>query len=198
MQIPLNLTARRVELPPAIEELIRRRVDKLERHSDRIIRCDVVVEGPGERHESGGPYEVRLDISVPGSEIVVNQHPAETLRAAVDAAFRAAERQVEEYSRKQRGEVKTAVHPPEGPVVGLFPEEGYGFIAADDGREIYFHRNAVLPPGFDGLSVGSRVRFHEEQGNEGPQASTVEAVGAARPAPGAEDEEEVAQPAGGA
>ena len=180
MQIPLNVTARRVELPPALEELIRRRVEKLERHSDRIIRCDVVVEGPGDRHESGGPYDVRLDISVPGSEIVVNQRAGETLRSAIDAAFRAAERQVEDYSRKQRGEVKTAVHPPEGPVVGLFPEEGYGFIAAADGREIYFHRNAVLPPGFEALSVGSRVRFHEEQGHEGPQASTVENLGDAR------------------
>lgn len=191
MQIPLNLTTRRVDLPPALDDLIRRKVEKLERFSDRIIRCDVVVEGPGDRHETGGPYDVRLDISVPGSELVVNQRTAETLRGAIEAAFDAAERQVEEYSRKQRGEVKTAVHPPEGPVVGLFPDEGYGFIAADDGREIYFHRNSVLSPGFDDLSVGSRVRFHEEQGNEGPQASTVEAIGAPRTTP---DQREVAQP----
>lgn len=191
MQIPLNLTTRRVELPPALDDLIRRKVEKLERFSDRLIRCDVVVEGPGERHESGGPYDVRLDISVPGSELVVTKRSAETLRGAIESAFDAAERQVEEYSRKQRGEVKTAVHPPEGPVVGLFPDEGYGFIAADDGREIYFHRNSVLPPGFDELSVGTRVRFHEEQGNEGPQASTVESLGAPRKAP---DHKEVAAP----
>lgn len=191
MQIPLNLTTRRVDLPPALDDLIRRKVEKLERFSDRIIRCDVVVEGPGDRHETGGPYDVRLDISVPGSELVVNQRTAETLRGAIEAAFDAAERQVEEYSRKQRGEVKTAVHPPEGPVVGLFAEKGYGFIAADDGREIYFHRNAVLAPGFDELSVGTRVRFHEEQGNEGPQASTVEALAGPRTAP---DQKEVAQP----
>lgn len=109
MQIPINVTARRVELPPALDALIRRRAGKLERRFDRIIRCDVVVEGPGQRHESGGPYDVRLDISVPGTEIVVNQRAAETLRRAVEAAFDAAERQVEEHSRKQRGEVKTAV-----------------------------------------------------------------------------------------
>ena len=46
------------------------------------------------------------------------------------------------------------------------------------GEEIYFHRNAVLePPGFDRLEVGSRVRFAEQQGFEGPQASTVSLVG---------------------
>lgn len=180
MQIPINVTTRRVDVPPALDELIRRKAGKLERYYDRIIRCDVVVEGPGDRHESGGPYDVRLDISVPGSEIVVNQRAAETLRGAIEAAFDAAERQVEEYSRKQRGEVKTSVGPPEGPVVGLFPDEGYGFIAADDGREVYFHRNAVLPPGFDHISVGSRVRFHEEQGHQGPQASTVEILGGPR------------------
>ena len=191
MEIPINVTARRVELPPALEALIRRKAGKLERRFDRIIRCDVVVEGPGERHESGGPYDVRLDISVPGSELVVNQRAAETLRGAIEAAFDAAERQVDEHSRKQRGEVKTAVHPPEGPVVGLFPAEGYGFIAADDGREIYFHKNAVLPPGFDEISVGSRVRFHEEQGHEGPQASTVEILGGPRHR---HDEQEVVQP----
>jgi ribosomal subunit interface protein len=189
MQIPINVTTRRVELPPALEALIRRKAGKLERHFDRIIRCDVVVEGPGDRHETGGPYDVRLDISVPGSDIVVNQRAAETLRGAIEAAFDAAERQVEEHSRKQRGEVKTSVGPPEGPVVGLFPAEGYGFIAADDGREIYFHKNAVLPPGFDEIAVGSRVRFHEEQGHEGPQASTVELLGGPRQR---QDEEQAA------
>jgi cold shock CspA family protein len=85
---------------------------------------------------------------------------------------------VEEWSHRRRGEVKAQVLPPEGQVLRLFPEEGFGFIAGPDGREIYFHRNAVLdPPGFDKLEVGARVRFAEEQGFEGPQASTVGLVG---------------------
>lgn len=180
MDIPLSISTRRVDLPSALEDLIRRKAAKLERYYDHIVRCDVMVEGPGERHETGGPYWVRLDISVPGAELVINQQKAEELRDAIEASFNAAERRVEEYARVQRGEVKTGVHPPEGPVVGLFPKEGYGFIAADDGREIYFHENAVLPPGFAELSVGMRVRFHEEQGHEGPQASTVEILGGAR------------------
>lgn len=178
MQIPLNITARDVRLPEGLEDLIRRRVDKLERYAGRddIIGCRVAVEGPGERHQSGGPYKVRLDISVPGDEIVISNQQAEELRGAVDASFRAAERKVEEWSQLRRGEVKTPSRPPEGPVVGLFRNEGYGFIAADDGRQIYFHENAVLGDGFGELEIGDRVRYAEEQGDEGPQASTVERV----------------------
>jgi ribosomal subunit interface protein len=192
MQIPINITRRDIDLPPALEELIRSKAEKLERHYDGIIRCDVVVEGPGNRHATGGPYLVRLDISVPGHELVVNHQPAEDLRGAIDAAFAAASRQVEEQSRLQRGEVKTNVTPPEGPVVGIFPDQGYGFIAAADGREVYFHRNSVLAPGFDELEVGTRVRFHEEQGDQGPQASTVEIVDRSQSEAAAHEAEEAA------
>jgi ribosomal subunit interface protein len=174
MEIPLNITTRDVDLTPDLENLVRRKAEKLERHHSGIVGCRVTIEGPGNHHTTGGPYNVRLYITVPSGEIVVSQQPEETLRAAIQSSFQAAERQVEDLSQLQRGDVKTTVTPPEGPVVGLFREEGYGFLEAQDGRQVYFHRNAVLPPGFDDLSVGDRVRFVEEQGHEGPQASTVE------------------------
>jgi cold shock CspA family protein len=59
----------------------------------------------------------------------------------------------------------------------LFPEEGYGFLETPDGREIYFHRHSVLYPGFDRLAIGTEVRFVEEPGEKGPQASTVAIAG---------------------
>jgi cold shock CspA family protein len=46
-----------------------------------------------------------------------------------------------------------------------------------DRREIYFHRSSVLDGGFDRLKIGVEVRFAEELGEEGPQASTVQPVG---------------------
>lgn len=174
MDIPLNVTSRDVDLTPDLEELIRRRAAKLERFFNHVVGCRVVVEAPGAKRQSGGPYQLRVEVSVPGNDIVVNQKPAQELRAAIEAAFDATERRVEEFSQKVRGETKTHVPEPEGPVVRLFPDEGYGFIAAPDGRQIYFHQNAVLDPGFDALEVSTRVRFVEEQGDEGPQASTVE------------------------
>jgi cold shock CspA family protein len=67
--------------------------------------------------------------------------------------------------------------PPEGRIIRILREEGYGFIEATDGRELYFHRNSVLDDAFDHLEVGSEVRFAEENGEKGPQASTVRFLG---------------------
>jgi cold shock CspA family protein len=55
--------------------------------------------------------------------------------------------------------------------------EGYGFLTAQDGREIYFDRRSVLNDAFDRLEEGTPVRYMEEPGAEGPQASTVAAAG---------------------
>jgi ribosomal subunit interface protein len=178
MQVPLEISTRWIDLSPPLEAELRKRAGRLERHSDRITSCRIAVERPtGNHHQEGGPFRVRVDITVPGSELVANKE-AEELFAAVREAFDAAERQVETWSQRRRGDVKTPVLPPEGQVVRVFPEEGFGFIGVPDGREVYFHRNAVLdPPGFDKLEVGARVRFAEEQGFEGPQASTVSLVG---------------------
>ncbi len=174
MQVPLELSARLVELSPALEDELRKKAAKLERHYNRITSCRIAVERGSNHHQEGGPYRVRIDITVPGAEIVANKE-AEDLNIAIRDAFQAAERQVEEFSQRRRGEVKTPVLPPQGRVVRLFPEQDFGFLEAD-GREIYFHRNAVLE-GFDRLAVGAEVRFAEEQGAEGPQASTVSLVG---------------------
>jgi len=176
MQLPLELSARRATLSPQFEADLRGRVEKLERHYRRITSCRIHVEGPSNHHQEGGPWRVRLDITVPGNELVADKE-ATTLATATQDAFEAAERQIEEFARKRRGEVKTNLTPPEGTVLRIFPEEGFGFLAGEDGRELYFHRNSVLDPGFDALAVGARVRYAEEQGFEGPQASTVSLAG---------------------
>lgn len=181
MQVPLEISTRWIELTPTLEAELRRRAEKLERYYNRITSCRIAVELPTRNHhETGGPFRVRVDITVPGSELVADKE-MDDLNAAVRAAFDAAERQVEDFSQRQRGDVKTPVLPPEGSIARIFPEEGYGFILTADGREVYFHRNAVLE-GFEELKVGARVRFAEQQGFEGPQASTVSLTGASEPA----------------
>jgi cold shock CspA family protein len=66
---------------------------------------------------------------------------------------------------------------PRGMVEKLFEDDGYGFIRSLDGaRQFYFHRNSVLHDGFASLSVGTEVRFNPQEGEQGPQASSVQIV----------------------
>ena len=74
---------------------------------------------------------------------------------------------MKEYAEKQRGEVKTHSEKPMAKVARVFPEEGYGFLVTPEGREVYFHENAVLNSQFSELSVGTPVTFTEGAGEEG-------------------------------
>jgi len=86
---------------------IRGKVEKLEEFFKHITSCRVVVEVPHKHHHQGKQFNVRIDIGVPGSEIVVNRDHAEDIYVALRDAFDAAKRQLEDYARKIRGDVKT-------------------------------------------------------------------------------------------
>lgn len=176
MQLPLQITVHDFPLSEALEAEIQEKAAKLATYYSGIMRCRVVVEAPVGHHRSGGPYNVRLDLTVPGAELVVNHQADEDLPVAIRDAFDAMRRRLEDYARHQRGAVKIHEATPQARVSKLFREEGYGFLETDGGREIYFHSNSVLPPGFSSLTVGTEVRFAEEQGVAGPQASTVAIV----------------------
>lgn len=176
--LPIHLTFHELDPSPAIEIHIHEKAAKLWRLFPRIVWCKVVVGKPHRHRQNGERFEVRIFLTVPGSEIVVDREPGDDfghvdIRTAIDDAFRAAERQLKSYVRKLRREVKRPEGPPHGRVVHLNPYEGFGFLLAPDGRQVYFHRNSVLNGGFDHLKVGDEVRFAEEKGNEGWQASTV-------------------------
>ena len=182
MQVPLQVTFRHGKRKEAAETRIRERAAKLDRLHQEIISGRVVVDVPQPRHRKGRIYQVQIAVAVPGRELVVNREPLldhahEDLTVAIDDAFEAMERKLKEYSREVQGEVKQSVKPERGVVNQLFPDQGYGFIVTRDGRDIYFHRNSVLDDAFDRLRLGSEVRFSEEQGDKGPQASTVETAG---------------------
>jgi cold shock CspA family protein len=181
MEIPLEISFRNVQPHPDIEARVRRRLAKLERLCDHIIRCRVAVERPNAHPDSGNPYRIRLELTVPPKhEIVVDEGPLANdlqteLPTVINNAFRAAERQVRRVVEKQRGQVKAHVEPTAF-VVRLFRDEGYGFVKTPEGREIYFHRNSVVERDWDRLEVGTQVRFVEEMGEMGPQATTVQIV----------------------
>lgn len=177
MPFPLQIKARNFRLSEPLENEIREKAAKLESYFHRIVRGRMIIEAPLGHHRNGGPYQVRLTLTVPGSELVVSHHSDKDPYLASHDAFDAMGRRLEEYVRQRRGGVKSHEAPLlEGRVTKLFRPEGYGFLETPDGREIYFHRNSVLGPGFDHLTIGTAVRFAEEQGEEGPQASTVHIV----------------------
>ncbi|MHB8874339.1 MAG: cold shock domain-containing protein [Myxococcaceae bacterium] len=182
MQTPLRVTYRGLKPSPALDAVIRQGADKLEEFFDRIISCRVAVEQPHRHHHLGRHYRVRIIISVPNEEIVVGRDPSEHAvhedpLLAVDEAFREAGRRLQDYVRRVRLEVKHHEEAPHGRVVRLDRARGYGFIETDDGREVYFHAHSVLDGGFLRLEVGMPVRFAEEPGEKGPQASTVHPMG---------------------
>lgn len=182
MKLPLQVTFRNMSASPALEADVREKAEKLDQFCDQIMGCRVVVEAHHHHHHKGNLYHVRIDITVPGSEIVISRehdlhHAHEDVYVAVRDAFQAADRRLEDYSRRSQQQVKTHEVPQHGRITELDLEAGYGRIGSPDGREIYFHKNSVINAAFDKLTVGMEVRFDEEQGDRGPQASTVQLIG---------------------
>lgn len=179
MAIPLNITFRDMDSSPALEDRVRDLVAKLEQHYDRIERAEVVIERPHKRHRQGQRVHVRVELAVPGPDIVVSHDHEldgahEDTYVALRDAFRAARRQLEDRARRLRRDVKTHVEPDHGRVTYLDAEGEWGYLESD-GRQVYFHRNSVL--GGDTLEVGDEVRFTEERGEKGPQATSVAPIG---------------------
>ena len=182
MQIPLEIRFHNLDRSPEIEAAAREAATKLERFAEQIIRCQVTIEAPHKHHHRGNLFSVTVDVRLPGGEVVASRTPSahhahEDVRVALRDAFDAARRQVQDRVRVRRGKVKAHETPAHGEIVALDVDAGFGRIRSADGREIYFHRNSVLNADFSLLEVGAEVRFDEEPGEQGPQASSVHLIG---------------------
>ena len=198
MILPLQITFRNLEHSDRIERSIREEAAGLDKFHGRIVSCRVVVEAPERHHKRGNMHHVRIGLGLPGGALVIKaepslhgsirqvgeervskhlevQAPHQDVELAIRDAFRAARRRLEDYARRQRGEVK-AHESQRAQVFEVFPEEGYGFLETSDGRQIYFHKNSVMGGRFGRMKVGNTVCFAEEQGEHGPQASTVRII----------------------
>lgn len=173
MIIPLQITARDVELSEAMREEIAERAAKLDKVSDSITRCRVILEEPKRHPHEGKMYSVHIILTVPGGELLTKRELNKDIYVAMRNSFQAVRRQLEEFTRAQRGEVKNHTEPPRGLISTLFLEDGYGFLTAPEGYDVYFHENSVVNKDFKKLTIGMEVRFAEEMGEKGPQASSV-------------------------
>lgn len=137
MILPLQITFRNMKPSAAVEGRVREEAGKLETFYDGIIRCRAVIELPHKHRRKGDLYNVRIELTVPGAELIVKREPSlqASLRQVdvekqsksyeVDAAhkdiyvvirdaFREARRQLQDFVRRQRGQTKLHTHEASG------------------------------------------------------------------------------------
>ena len=178
MPATAQVTAHGLELTDDLRAAIQEHAEKLETFFDRLLGCRVAVSAPNRRPQDGPiAFRVRIVLTVPGGELAISRQYDTNLLDAVQRAFRAAGRRLQDYVRRLAPAEPPGAHaaPGRAHVARLFRWEGYGFLEGEDGREVYFHRNSVRGDGFDRLRVGTKVTYAEEEGDKGPQASTVQA-----------------------
>ncbi|MEC4683714.1 MAG: HPF/RaiA family ribosome-associated protein [Nitrospirota bacterium] len=173
MEIPLAITIQDMPHSTSIETLIRKKAAHLEKYYSPITRCRVVA-GVTQKHQHQGKlYNVRIEILVHGSEIVITRDRNEDIYVALRDAFDAARRKLMDLGRIQEGKIKAHEPLSHGRIARIFPEEGFGFIFSEDGRDVYFNRDNCAHPSFEHLDINQHVHFLMEEGSEGPQAKRV-------------------------
>jgi len=181
MQKPLKIIFHGLAHSDAIENNIRKKVEKLETIYPRLTACRVVIDAEHHHQHQGNLYQVKVELSVPNNDIIVShdqhdKHEREDAYVAIRDAFDAAKRKLEDYSNIQHRRKKLHQKMPRGKVSKLIPEEDYGIIETLDGNEVYFHRNSVVDSDYDALKIGAEIRFAEQQDPRGLRASSVHVI----------------------
>jgi ribosomal subunit interface protein len=181
MDEPLEIAFHGIPSSEAVEAAIRERFAKLEKHYDRLVACRVSVEALHRQHRTGNLFEVHIDMLVPGAELVVSKPPQKAkeryanpdVYVSIREAFDAAERQLKRLKRQRREDLQPGAPLFQGQVAEMHPDEEWGYLLTKEGALLYFHRNAVLDGGFDGLKRGDVVHYIEAMGETGPTAVKV-------------------------
>ena len=116
MQTPARITFRHMTVSAAAQERIREHIAYLEQHFDNLVSCRVVIDTPPAHRTQGGPFSVRIELTLPGREIFVSNESDNTathanVYIAIRDTFAAAERKLDHYVRRRRGEVKSRSQP---------------------------------------------------------------------------------------
>ena len=106
MDIPLQISVKSMRHTAALDAAIREKAAKLDMYYAKITSCRVAVELAGRHKRRGKQFVTRIDLKVPGGELAVSRQHDEDLQISLREAFSAARRQLEDYAREQRGDVK--------------------------------------------------------------------------------------------
>lgn len=105
VRVPLQITFRNLPHSDAIATRIEQQLEKLCHYSDRILRCQVIVEVPHQHHEKN-PYHIRINLSVPGEELVIDRDKSgnyhDNAYIAIRDAFNAAQRKLKRFAEPQK------------------------------------------------------------------------------------------------
>jgi cold shock CspA family protein/ribosome-associated translation inhibitor RaiA len=183
MQTAPELIFHDVDRSAWVESYILERVQRLERFADGITSCRVTLTQEQASHHKGNRYSVMVETRMPPNHDlaakkakVIHDMPQQ-LPALINLAFGALERKLKKTAQLRRGETKSRDNGESHGIVEKLFDEGYGFLReVGDERQVYFHRNSVLHDDFERLAVGTEVRFTPQEGDDGPQASSVQIV----------------------
>jgi len=129
MTLPVQITYRNLQPSPAVTARVHSEVAKLDRYFSRITSCRVMIEAPHRHHKWGELFHIRLELGVPGAELVVKHEPSahsalaneagakwtkhletnprhKDIYIAIHDAFKEARRSLADYVRTLRGDVK--------------------------------------------------------------------------------------------
>jgi len=166
----LHVEAQHTEVDPTLRDWIGARCEALNTpHADIVQARVALVKHP--RHLRGSD-EARVVFTLSGKIINVTR-AGETLEDALYKVFDVLERELHDFRSLRRGVSKDPGPRVRGRIVRLFVDRGYGFIATDTHREVYFHANAVHGMPFAKLQVDTVVDLDIEAGHQGPQATRV-------------------------
>lgn len=170
----LKIESRNVGMTPRWKSEIEERVAGLQAEYDHITHARVTLTKNAHNKKGQDNAEALVVLTVPRRHTFTSRKEAKTFEEAIRAAFAAVETEIRKFREKQASkEIREPLIPLRGVISKLFPQEGYGFILQDGGGEVYFHRNAVHGLTFEELEDGIEVAFNVEDGQKGPQATTV-------------------------
>ena len=173
LPLDIHIEGQKVEILPEWREKIEAELERLQKHySGPILHARVEVIGTAHHHL--GAFEVHLVVTVPGDVITIIRQGELVVPLLVEA-FDVLDRRLAEHSRitAAEGQGPRRIRPtrPDHPAL---PGGDYGFIETADGLEVYFHANALKKGSFDTLQPGIKVKFGQEEGDKGPQATWVQ------------------------
>lgn len=174
----LEIESRNVAMTPRWKTEIEERMHDLQRGHRDLIHGRVTLTKNRHHKKLKNVAEALVVLTLPGRHTITARKEDKTFEEAIRAAFDAVAIELRKFREKRATtEIRTPPVPPfRGVICKLFPEEGYGFILKEGGGEVYFHKNALHDISFDELEDGTEVVFNMEEGQKGPQATTVNPV----------------------